>query len=286
MPDFKKLRILSVGLILGGCSSIPDQSQVTGLDLVDIVNNIRCETSDVLKNYSGPDGYVIGYAFKFDTNVHKNIGGMATFGWPIHLGTFKIGFDGGIDKIRHGIEQVTVAETFKDLRALQCDRFRSLRAIPYPIVGTIGMDGVIHKYLELRSIPTLKTDDYLRTLRFTLKFNGGVSPQWTLVRAGGATLDASINADADREDIHEVLIKITPIARPLTDKEKIAERTYYVRILGEAAPERVAPPGAAIEVPRGPSSPESAKERVIRDLRDDRRLDTYREIERRLGPIR
>jgi hypothetical protein len=153
------------------------------------------------------------------------------------------------------------------------------------------MDGVVEKYLALQAIPTATTSDYFRTLRFTLKFNGGVSPQWSLVRAGGATLDANINADADRTDVHEVKIAISPVPRALSTKEKIAARTYYVRILGtgprgEPSIESVPPPGSAIELPRGPSAVESAKERVIRDLRDDRRLDTYREIERRLGPIR
>jgi hypothetical protein len=255
------------------------------------VNNIRCEASDALQNYTGQKDHVIGLTFVFTTEIHKNLSGMATLGWPVLLGKFKIGFDGGLNKTRRGDENLTVAETFREMQGLQCDRIRSLRALAYPIVGTIGMAGVIDKYLALQSLPHARMSDYYRTLYFTLSKGAGVHPQWALVRATGTTLDANIDATVDRSDFHQVKIAISPVPRELTAAEKIAERTYYVRILEGRAPgiQRFGEPppaGGAIVVPRGPSAVESAKERVIRDLRDDRRLDTYREIERRLGPPR
>jgi hypothetical protein len=287
--------VIPFSLSVAGCSAIPDQADLSGVDTVDIINNIRCETSTALKRYppfAKDDDYVIGFLFNFDTETKKNLGGDATITWPIPLGTFTLGVDGGVERKRYGEENVSIAEAFSKLRNTNCLVAQGSRPHSYPITGSIGVGEVIDKYFELDSLPNAKVGEFYRTLRFTLKLDGGISPSWSLVRSSGVKIGANVDASAERTDTHEVKITITPVERELTREQKIAKNTVYVRILdGAAAAPSTRAPGAAPEAareaptPPTPSAADLAKERAIEDLRRRQVFDLDREIKERLEPF-
>ena len=285
---------LSVALPFLASCTIPDQRQVTGVDLVDIVQNIRCETRDALQAHRvlvGGQDHAIGFGFDFNTEQNKNLGGSATLSWPLAHGVFSVGLDGGLDKKRYGDEKVTIAETFTELQDIKCERREPKKALSYPIVGKIGVDDVIEKYLVLTSIKTADVKDYSRTLRFTLKMRAGVSPQWDLVPIRAPKVKASIDADIDRQDFHEVKIVIAPVPRKKTAAELLEDKVVYVRILGDRRPaDRAGDRGAGSGGPppriTSPAAADLAKRRVIDQVRENRLNDTYKQIERELGPLR
>ena len=268
---------------LAACSAIPDQGDATGFDTVDVINNIRCEAHDALLQHPGfgpGHDFILGLQFDFDTQTTKGAAGEAVVAVPVPLGTFSIGFDGGVVKTRYGEEKVSIAEAFTELRKLECTTLRTLRSLVYPITGNIGLSDVIDKYLDLESLPKAKVSDYFRTLRFTLKLGGGVHPTWALVRSSGTKIDAGFDVTADREDIHEVKVVITPNVKR-TAQELIDEKTVFVRLLdGKTSRSARSVDGVPV-----PTDTDSAKDRAIRALRDESRLDTLREIERRIEPF-
>ncbi|MGD9827873.1 MAG: hypothetical protein AB7U66_03995, partial [Hyphomicrobiaceae bacterium] len=62
---------LLAGLVLAsGCSRIPDQFDVTRVEVMEIVRNIRCEVKRVASDYPGNHwmhGIPISYDFEFTT---------------------------------------------------------------------------------------------------------------------------------------------------------------------------------------------------------------------------
>lgn len=286
---------LGVTIFAAACvasCTIPDQRDVTGVDLVGIVDSIRCETRDALQPHrvaKGGRDHAIAFGFDFNTEQNRNLSGGGVLTWPLVHGTFAVGFDAGLKRKQYGEEKVTVAETFTELQDLQCDRIRSLRALSYPIVGTIGMEDVITKYLEIVAIPTASVKDYSRTLRFTLKMNVGGLVEWRLIPVH-RKLNADIDVAADRQDFHEVKIAISPV-RNKTAAELLEDKTVYVRILGnipDGAPLLKRDGGGRIDGPGIvlPSAKALAKQRVIDEVRDGRINDTYKQIERQLSPSR
>lgn len=278
--------ILLCGLPLASCSSIPDQADATRLDTVDIINRIRCEAAESLRpydRYPRQREYVIAFLFDFDTEQNKNAAGDATLTWPIGLGTFAIGFDGGVENKRYGAEKIGISETFTSLKQLNCRPRDDSTALIYPITGTIGLADVIDKYIEMRNWPSATVTDYIRTLRFTVKWHGGIHPEWTLVRSSGTKIGANIDLAADRTDIHELKIGITPVP---TKEEILAAKTTFVQLVTPKAGE----PGARMKDGEVPSAIEVAppleetKRRALRNLLEDQRLDTFQEIDRRLAP--
>jgi len=206
---------------IAGCQRIPDQRQVTKLDLFDIVQNVRCEFRKVLLEGYPAGNWIyetgIAYEFTFTTTINNN-GDLGFTGfWPF---TRKRGFghvDGIInadyDKTRQGETVATITELASNLVPLDCGNARYSRSRRYPVKGEVGIADVVREFYNTSSIPGLASvSNFTRTLTFTVKKTGSINPAYFLspVSPRRRTFDTSLTFLRDRQDVHKVLLTLDP----------------------------------------------------------------------------
>jgi hypothetical protein len=235
-----------VGSLVGGCSHIPDPADVPGVEPYNILQNIRCEIAAVLiTDY--PKGHPkhkwvresdIAYGLQLFAEEERNTSANLTMLWPIHLGTFTLGLSAGKERTRSGENLVNFAEELKNplalvkaplptdahghvIEPLPCAA--PLHALAYPILGSVGMRDVIRRFVEINSIASdggelngvalpkgYATDVFLYTLKFHLKFKGGVKPSFKIERLDGRTISGDADLNGARWDKHELVIALGP----------------------------------------------------------------------------
>ena len=255
-------KFISTGCLLAsltsGCSHIPDPAAVPGVEPYVILQNIRCEIAHVLARdypkqhtqYQWVRKSDIAYGLTLRAEERNASAGKAGFLWPIHLGTFKLDASAGHERFRSGEGVVNLAEELKSTLTLlktegqdrQCAFDRSIHVHSYPILGTIGMDEVIRRFVEVNSIAsTAKTNPegegkFQHLIKFKLKFLGGIKPSFAIERLDGRKLSGELDLSAHREDIHELIIGMAP---PKPGEVRIVKENGRERI------ETIVPPGRA-----------------------------------------
>ena len=246
MRRYSRCCVVSLALAVGGCSHIPDPGTVPGVEPYHILQNIRCEIAGVLLNeYPKGDRYYdwireadIAYGLTLRAEEKKNASGSLTWLWPLHPGTFTLNVNAGKERERSGENSSSLAEEVKatlamveeqtvvpGLRPHEAGSCRPpLHTIAYPILGKIGMSDIIRRFVEVNSIaPTYKQDSlladvdnsggkYLHTLKFSLKFLGGVKPSFEIKRLDGSQFSGEADLNGSRLDYHELIIAMAPPA--------------------------------------------------------------------------
>jgi hypothetical protein len=211
--------VVSVQIGLVSCSLAPDQSDVTRVDTMDIVHNIRCETKEALLAYP-PDHWVhratVAYAFEFRSVENNGLGGGASIVVPITNGAFTLDVIGAVQKQREGEHRLTLGEPFFNLHNLDCSETAHRRSFKYPITGHIGTAVVIGQFVEFGSLSGITYDHFSRRLRYRLLATGGLRPSVAIVPAPGQRRNFNLDVNASREDIHQVHMTFEPpaTARP------------------------------------------------------------------------
>lgn len=181
-----------------------------------------------LKKYSDQRGQFAGASafeshlmvFQFQFQITENNNAAVSAGsavWPIALGTFTLGFETGERKKRVAVRNVKLAQTFGELLfMLDCTQLkapgRELVALKYPITGTIGLDRVLDDYLRAAAVGKFKTggESYTDRIQFTTKINATLKPQVDLIRKVPAIVKVQGELTADREDLHELTVFLSP----------------------------------------------------------------------------
>ncbi len=167
----------------------------------------------------------IGFYFQFDVTEKNNAqSGKLDFLNPFGGGSFQLTLTGKAEKKRQNVRTFVVVEYLDDLMKSQgCDG-ENLRTNPiYPITGSIGANETVETFLRLerklkegggnRDKSGLFSDE----LEFTTTFGAGAQPTLKL-NAGAANFrlrEVSLNANAERTDIHKVAMALaTRESRP------------------------------------------------------------------------
>ena len=115
---------LGLQLLLVSCHASPDVRDVTQIDTVEIIRNIRCETREAVSAYP-PDHWVhetaIAYGFTFNALEKNGLSGGIGFTFPVSpAGKWILGIDAGVARHREGESVVDMAEVLVNLKGVDC----------------------------------------------------------------------------------------------------------------------------------------------------------------------
>lgn len=270
MRAFVAVTLLGLQLLLVSCHASPDVRDVTQIDTIDIIRNIRCETREAVAAYP-PDHWVhgtaIAYGFTFNAIEKNGFGGGIGFTFPVSpAGKWVLGADAGIARHREGESVVDMGEILANLTSLDCAA-PSGPAHGYPITGNVGIREVVDRFVAVNSLPGVVQKKYTRALRYELRVNGGLKPTISVIPSAGNIRDGSLSITAERQDVHKLLLALVAPAKsgghaPVTKFGK--------RSLQSSGPPAVMAPGSV--------------DRALRDLDSERRLRNDELILQKLGP--
>lgn len=184
------------------------------------------------------------FEFEFEVTETNNATSDGTITWPITLGVITLSFDVGDNKSRANKRVVKVISTFEEFldeekhncwHVAVSGRERLPRR--YPITGKIGLDEMISDYLVVdggkgRKFFTSDNKSYTNTITFTTTISGGLNPRVNLSKRMGQLIDANVDVDLSREDIHKVIVFLKPDAvgtKPTATPEVIIKQMPAVR---------------------------------------------------------
>jgi hypothetical protein len=183
------------------------------------------------RNFAGVIGFrdtTAVFEFVFTVTENNNLTSTGTVTWPITIGVITLGYDVGDKKTRESDRKIRLVSTFGELVdfAETCGWLPTLEArIPrmYPIVGKIGLQEVIQDYMQVSDLKSGKfhpgntADSYTDKIIFTTTVNAGLNPGIKLDKRMGQLIEASVDFDVDRKDVHQLAVRLTP-AKPGTPK--------------------------------------------------------------------
>jgi hypothetical protein len=279
---FGRVSAAAMTVALASCSSLPEQSEMTGVDIVDIIMNVRCELKDAIAHYpaSHPiNKMFIGYGFTF-TSLEDNVeAGAGSLVIPIAHGNFTIGFDAGESRHREGEKTIDLAEQIGNVRTLDCSRTNRVDSHKYPVLGRVGLTEVVGRYATLDAQNGLQIGGYKSNLYYWLDLSAGVHPSVKITPLSGHDRDFSANFSAHRKDAHRLLITISAPARRSVTRVEIVnwpEGVTAPRAEGPAEKSGVRAPAAR------ESAPPNGRENALRDLQYERSLKIQQDILDRL----
>ncbi len=254
---------------------------MTGVDIVDIIMNVRCELKDAIARYPAShainDKY-IGYGFTF-TSLEDNVAaGGGTLVIPIAHGSFSIGFDAGESRHREGEKTVDLAERIGNVRKLDCSRTNRVESHKYPVLGRIGLTEVVDRYATLNAQNGLRVGGYKNSLYYWLDVNAGVRPSVRIVPLSGHNRDFSANFSAHRKDTHKLFVTISSPSR------RVPTQVEIVKWPGGVAPkagESAEKSGVRAPAPSKSVQP-NGRDDALRDLQYERSLKIQQDILDRL----
>src|SRR5262245_6274649 len=110
--------------ILASCSIHPLIDDVTRTTTYDIVEKIRCEAQQAVKDHARrlKNDSTIAYEFTFTITEINNASGDVTLAYPFLTGDFSLTAKAGSDRTRQTVRNFRIVDTFGDLRAAKCSR--------------------------------------------------------------------------------------------------------------------------------------------------------------------
>jgi hypothetical protein len=268
------LRVLVVGMqvFLTGCHTSPDVRDVVPIDTVEIIRNIRCEVRDAVVTYDSNHWIhtaAIAYGFTFNALEKNGIAGGLTFTFPVMpAGKWVLGLDAGVSRHREGENVVDLGEILGNLDQLDCAS-RPADAPGYPITGRVGLKEVIDGFVAVNAFNGVLQKKFTRSLRYELRMSGGIKPTITVIPAPGNIRDGTLNAGAERQDVHKLLIALVPPNKASTTPAVKDAPKQSLRAIPRAAPPVAAP---------------ASVDRALQALDAERRLRNDELILQKLGP--
>lgn len=269
MYRFLAATLVGAPLLLAGCNASPDVRDVTQIDTVEIIRNIRCETRNAVASY--PPGHwihdtAIAYGFTFNALERNGLSGGIGFAFPVQpAGKWILGLDAGVARHREGESVVDMGEILGNLRTLDCS-MPSAPAHGYPITGQVGIREVVDRFVAVNAFTGVLQKKFTRSLRYELRVTGGIRPSISVIPSAGHVRDANLNLSAERQDVHKLLIALVA---PVKSAGRAIVRDGR----------RSLQPGPA-PVVRSPAS----VDRALQALDQERRLRNDELILQKLGP--
>lgn len=200
---------------VSGCSHIPTPVKAPELEPYYVLQKIRCEVGDALR-----DGHLgtaaqetdIAYGLTLKAvETGKNSLEPLSLVRTISLGTISLGASISAERERKNELVTNLAEGIDRTLSAPCGPLQDSIQWSYPITGKLGLRDVVRRYAEVSRIPGLKSfadSGFKQTLEFKLKFAGGLKPGFNISTDVNPTVDGTFNFSADREDYHELIIML------------------------------------------------------------------------------
>jgi hypothetical protein len=173
--------------------------------------------------------YDAGIAYNFDLTMTEDNNLMTglSFLKPLTEPVFTVGVNANANRTRSNTRTFTVTDTFSYLLTKLNTEVRGVRYCDgqlvsanyvYPIAGRIGIDKMVHEFIELtlfanlvepQAAPgTAGAPTMVDQLTFTTSIGGSVNPAvvFTPVTSAFQLTNASLTAMADRMDVHQVSV--------------------------------------------------------------------------------
>jgi hypothetical protein len=233
-----------VGLVIGlglagtaaGCSMHPLPGDFSRKSTYDIVEKIRCEGAEALRDI--PPGHpflksvYIGYDFDFNITETNGLGSadnahLLSFQGSRPSGrtvTLDVSANASLSRVAH--RTFRVVESLEKLRTADCTPGRAHARPLYPITGSIGMGEIVRTYVGLERITTLGTVEgtsgipgapsdspvvFSDVLTFTTTLGASADTTLTLSAVGVGSFKltgASLFGNASRSDTHMLTVAI------------------------------------------------------------------------------
>ncbi len=223
----------------------------------------------------------IGYEFTFNITETNNVSAGAD---PIRLitnGIVGIGITAKNDRTRQNTRRFSITDGFGELLAddkLHCAPYYLPDNAIYPIAGSVGLEEVVHTFIDLDRSRELERDKvgtrFGDTLIFTTTFSGTVAPRLQLTPLGnrwGVQPPANVGLTASRTDVHQLLLGLSirepalPPNKPKKDGAKVGEKKDGARIRSMF--------GGALSPGRGSES--SGNKATVRDILEEQRIKDF-----------
>jgi hypothetical protein len=227
--------LLTLYAFLSACAIHPLPENVTGIRTAAIVQRIRCEAADAVREIDSrarPQEHAalqklgIVYSFTLTMSETDNLTASTAFQQLITNGMLTVNPAFTNNLARQNLRNFTIADTYQALaRPEKCRDEATGPNYEYPIAGTIGVGEMIRTFLELAlheglvnpgegGSPTsinLSASGILTmvdTLTFTTLLSAGATPTLTLspVTPAFQLTSASLMGGVSRTDVHQVII--------------------------------------------------------------------------------
>jgi hypothetical protein len=164
----------------------------------------------------------VAYNFDFDITENNNLSTDINFLKPLTNSSFTLGINAGANRKRDNHRIFTVTDTFSYLLTKvpeeYCNGFIAEANYIYPITGRIGVDKVVHDFINLTLFgglagtkdkpdgPPTMADE----LTFTTVITASATPkiEFTPVTTAFQLANASVTGLADRTDAHQVTVAL------------------------------------------------------------------------------
>lgn len=228
----------AIAFFLSACSHIPDPADAPKAEPYQILQSLRCEVRQAIATY--PESHwvreaIIGYGLTLTAEENRNLTAGLLAVWPIHLGTVSLDASAGANRKRIGESQIDFAEALAKAGDEYCRPPEHARSVHfYPITGEVGLSEIIQRFVQVKEMGGAFTKDtgFVHTLEFTLVFNAGLTPSFSIAKVGNYQLSGNANFTADRSDKHKLIIKLEPPPVPEVKTVEIVK----VQIVNEPVP--------------------------------------------------
>jgi len=204
--------------------------------------------------------YDTGIAYNFDLKMTENndLSAELSFLKPLTEPAFTLGVNASTKRQRSNNRTFTVTDTFSylltklntDVRGYRyCDGQIVGPNYVYPIAGRIGIDKMVHDFVELTLFANLVepkaasggvgAPTMVDELTFTTTFGGSLDPVVVFTPATSAfqLTRASLTAGADRSDVHQVSVGLAIATSGMAELES-ARSFLFSSERGAGAPNR------------------------------------------------
>lgn len=290
-----------IAMWLQGCANVPDPADIPRIEPYDLATNFLCEFHDAIEaRHLPPNHFVfksdIAFQLILTAEENRDQTGNVTFVWPIQFGNFTLALDGGAKRQRIAEHKVKFAQGFDTIKTLKhCEHSDPTAAHFYPILGTLGLDRVLDRFIAMHEISEASTnEDFIHTLEFHLDFNEGIKPSFSIEPAKGRSISGELNSKADRKDRHKLSMALST-RQPAAKKEKTEVIRVEITNLPPSAPSALspnvsAPPAPTVKIiprvieERGDARRQN-QERLLRSLERERGLQLEEDIRDRLREL-
>lgn len=201
-----------------GCSHIPDPGQVPEVEPGAILQNVRCEVKHALEFEQAGKPLLlaakIGYGLRLKAEEQTSQSFGPNIKWPILHGFISLGLTADSQTERYTDSRTNIEEQMKKVLEAKCGQIDARNATLYPIVGSLGLNTIIRRYVEVAELGDVSKDGFLQELKFRLRFKGGLKPTYELIPSLNRSTTGMFEFTGLREDTHILTVAITPYSKP------------------------------------------------------------------------
>lgn len=267
-------------VVIQGCTSLPEIEQ-DAITTTAIILNIKCQFRDALRefnvgsvagpvpsvNWLIPDeerSWKAGFTLTMKTYNKGSVFTDTSLVVPLNPGSFTLGLKGGVTGDATREEKVDFTEKLIDIYNYK-DCPPNASSEKRLLEGDLGFEDFLHRMSIARNDGIMKDPTSLTyNIDFSIRYNGGISPKWSLIPVGSRTFNTLFNLDGESTGYHSLKVVFS---RPV---RRCSDSTVEVALPGRGAEKVcasyvIALPGEQpVDVPKPSTSDERRDQRPLR----------------------